>query len=117
LTPEQQQALWDIRKEYQSKLLSLNRELYATRLELWGYEARPEVDVQKIRDYRNTLLELEKKIGEYRIQAREKMNKILTQEQKTYWSGDDRWFGGNWCPMISGIMMGGMSHPRGMIGY
>ncbi len=117
LTPEQQQAIWNIGDEYQPKLLSLNRELHATRLEFQGYEARLEADPQKIRDYRNTILEVEKKIGEYRIQAREKMNKILTQEQKAYWGGNVWSYGEDWCPMMSGNMMGGTSHPRGMMGY
>lgn len=117
LTPEQRQAIWNIRNEYQPKVLSLNRELNATQLELRGYEARPEADPRKIRDYRNTILELEKKIGDYRLQAREKMNKILTQEQKTYWNGNVGWYDGGWCPMMSGNMMGGTSRPRGMMGY
>ena len=106
LTPEQNQSFKDIREEYKPKILPLNRELRATQMELWGYEARPQTDMGKIREYHNKIFDLEKNIDDYRLEARERMYKILTEDQKAYWGSNVSLFGENWCPMMSGNMMG-----------
>lgn len=118
LSPEQQRALNDIRSEYQTRVWPLMRDLRSTRMELQAYEARPQAEPQRIREYREEILRLEKKIDDYGLEAREKMNKVLTEEQRAYWSANEWLSGEDRCPMMSGGSMMGWSHtPGAMMNY
>jgi len=100
LTAEQITKINDIRNKNYDKILPLQNELRAMRIEYRGYAARLDADISKIKSYRKKIRNLEDKISDLRLDARGKINKVLTKEQRLYfndggygwWDGDSNWW-------------------------
>ena len=100
LTAEQITKINDIRSKNYEKILALQNELRALRIEYRGYASRSAADISKIKSYRKKIRNLEDKISDLQLDARGKINKVLTKEQRLYFndggygwwdSGDDWW--------------------------
>ena len=99
LSAEQITTINTIRTKYNKKILPLQNELRAVRIEYRGYDSRYDADVSKIKSYRKQIRNLEDKIGDLRLDARGEINKVLTKDQRPYFnSGNYGWWDGerNW---------------------
>jgi len=100
LSAEQIANISDIRTKTSGKLLPRQRELQSLRIEYHGYNANPNAEIQKIKSYRSKIRDLEEKISYLQLDARGKINKILTKEQRLYfnnggygwWDSGDNWW-------------------------
>ena len=112
LTAEQITTINGIRTKYNEKILPLQNELHALRIESRGYSSRPDADINKIKSYRKQIRKLEDKIDDLRLDARNKINKVLTKEQRLYfnngnygwWDADRGWWHSGGGMMGSGRM-------------
>ncbi len=112
LTAQQIDNVRQIRSDYGDKIVPLQQRLYSLRIEARGYASDPDADLGKIRDYREEIRGLEGKIDDLRLDARGEINKVLTKEQRVYFSDNfDWWDGGR--GMMSG--MRGMDNGYGMM--
>lgn len=114
LTAEQLQKVREIRSEYNNEILPLQRKLSSLRIEARGYAENPDAEIAKIKNYREDIRGLEGKIDDLRLDARAAINKILTKEQRVYFS-DAKHPSDNfdWWDMDGG-MMGNMGDGMGM---
>ena len=112
LTAEQITTINGIRTKVNEKILPRQNELRALRIESRGYSSRPDADINKIKSYRKQIRNLEGKIDDLRLDARGKINKALTKEQRQYfnngnygwWDADQNWWHGGRGMMRSGRM-------------
>lgn len=111
LSAEQITKVRDIRSEYDDEIIPLQRELRALRIEARGYASRSDAEIGKIKSYRKDINDLEGKIEDLRLEARAKINKVLTKEQRAYYGDSDDWWN-----MDGGMMMGNMGYGMGMHG-
>jgi hypothetical protein len=74
------------RSEYDSKIIPLQNELRALKIEKRGYTNRRDADPNQIRDYRDQIQDIENQIEDYRFEARDKMNGIFTDNQRGYFN-------------------------------
>ncbi len=94
LTADQLTRIRDIRSNYGDKILPLQQKLYSLRIEARGYASDPDADLGKIKDYREEIRGLEGKVDDLRLDARGEINKVLTKEQRAYFSDNFDWWGG-----------------------
>lgn len=100
LSPDQITRMNDIRTQNQQQILPLQNQLSSLRIEMRGYASGNDADVNKIKEYRNQIRDLEDKISDLRLNSRSEMNKILTKEQRAYlnqgnygwWDMDNGWW-------------------------
>ncbi len=112
LTAQQIDNVRQIRSDYGDKIVPLQQRLYSLRIQARGYASDPDADLGKIKDYREEIRGLEGKIDDLRLDARGEINKVLTKEQRVYFSDNfDWWDGGR--DMMNG--MGGMDNGYGMM--
>jgi Spy/CpxP family protein refolding chaperone len=124
LSAEQTTNINDIRTKTSEKVLPLQNELRALRIESHGYNSNPNADIEKIKSYRNKTRNLEDKISDHQLDARGKINKLLTKEQRLYlndggygwWDMDDNWWHSNHRGM-SGNRGHRMMNRRGCCGW
>lgn len=123
LTAEQITTINANRTKYNQKILPLQNELRAVRIEYRGYSNRYDADINKIKSYRKQIRNLEDKIDDLRLDARGKINKVLTKEQRLYfnngnygwWDAEENWWhSGGRGMMRSGRMGRMMNMDRGM---
>ncbi|MHB1687876.1 MAG: Spy/CpxP family protein refolding chaperone [Ignavibacteriaceae bacterium] len=86
LTPDQIKGMNQYRTDYDTKIIPLQKELRALRIEMRGYINRNNMDPGKIKDYRKQIREIENQIEDYRLEARDKINGILTDNQRVYFN-------------------------------
>ena len=99
LSAEQITKINDIRSKTSEKILPQQNELRALRIEFRGYDSNPNADIEQIKSYRNKIRNLEDKISDLQLDARGKINKVLTKEQRLYfndggygwWDMNDNW--------------------------
>ncbi len=112
LTPQQIDKVGEIRSNYGDKIFPLDQKLYSLRIEARGYASDPDADLGKIKSYREEIRDLEGKIDDLRLDARGEINKVLSNEQRGYFSDNfDWWDSGR--GMMNG--MGGMGNGYGMM--
>ncbi len=112
LTAQQIDNVRQIRSNYDDKILPLQQKLYSLRIEARGYASDPDANLGKIKDYREEIRGLEGKIDDLRLDARGEINKVLTKEQRVYFSDNfDWWDSGR--GMMNG--MGGMNNGYDMM--
>jgi Spy/CpxP family protein refolding chaperone len=100
LSTDQVTRMNDIRNQTQQQIFPLQNKLRSLRIEMRGYASDYDADVNKIKDYRNQIRDLEDQISDIRLDAHGKINKVLTKEQRTYfsqgnygwWDMDDSWW-------------------------
>ncbi|RLD12721.1 hypothetical protein DRI50_08645 [candidate division KSB1 bacterium] len=100
LTAEQITTINATRTKFNQKILPLQNELRAVRIEYNGYASRYDADISKIKSYRKQVRNLEDKIDDLRLNARAEINKVLTKEQRLYfnngnygwWDADQNWW-------------------------
>ena len=114
LTADQLTRIRELRSKYDDEILPLQRNLFSLRIESRGYASNPDADISKIKDYREEIRGLEGKIDDLRLDARSEINKVLTKEQRVYFSDNFDWWGTQrgmmenmrdmreMCPMMSG---------------
>ncbi len=115
LSADQITKINDLRTRYSEKIVPLQNELRALRMQIRGYASRFDADVNKIKDYRKQARKLEAKIDDYRLDLRKDINKVLTKEQRLYftnggygwWDADNGWWHqrGRYSTGMSGRMM------------
>lgn len=93
LSAEQMTRVRDIRSQYDDKIIPLQRELRALRLEANGYATRSGADMGKIKSYRKDIRDLEDDIADLRLDARADISKVLTKEQRVYFGDRYDWWG------------------------
>lgn len=116
LNAEQITTINNIRTKYNEKILPLQNELRALRIEYRGYSSRYDADTSKLKSYRKQIRNLEDKIDDLRLDARAKINKVLTKEQRLYfnkgnygwWDGERNWWHGSNRGMMRSGRMGRM---------
>jgi Spy/CpxP family protein refolding chaperone len=108
LSPEQITKIREIRSQYDDEIIPLQRELRSLRIEARGYASRSNAEIGKIKSYRKDINDLEGKIDDLRLDARATTNKILTKEQRVYFS--DNFVGWD----MDGDMMSNMGSDMGM---
>ena len=109
LTAQQIDNVRQIRSDYGDKIVPLQQRLYSLRIEARGYASDPDADLGKIKDYREEIRGLEGKIDDLRLDARGEINKVLTKEQRVYFSDNFDWWDGGFG------MMRGMDNGYGMM--
>ena len=100
LSADQANRMNSIRTQAQEKTLPLQNQLHSLRVEMRGYASRYDVDSNKIKNYRNQIRDLEDQIADAHLNARDKINKVLTKEQRVYfnqgsygwWDMDNGWW-------------------------
>ena len=100
MSAEQISKINDIRVEYNEKILPLQNELRALRIEARGYSSRYNADTDKVKDDRQKIRNLEGEIEDYRLDMRNDISNQLTKEQQPYfndggygwWDMDDNWW-------------------------
>lgn len=100
LSADQITRMNDIRTQNQQQFLPLQNELNSLRIEMRGYASRNDADVNEIKKYRSQIRDLEDQIADLRLDARNKINKIFTKEQRAYfnqgnygwWDMDSGWW-------------------------
>ena len=95
LSADQIAELNNYRTESNQKIIPLQKELRALQIEMRGYINRSDSDPDNIRDYRNQIRDIQDEIADIRINARDKMNDVFTDNQQVYFN-DSRvgWWGG-----------------------
>jgi Spy/CpxP family protein refolding chaperone len=111
LSAEQITKINDIRTQYLEDILPLQNQVRSLRIESRGYSSRYDAEVDKIREYRNKMRDLEGKIENYRLDMREDINKVLTKEQRLYFNDG----GYGWWDMNKNWWHEGSHGMRGMM--
>ena len=92
LTAQQIDNVRQIRSNYDDKILPLQQKLYSLTIEARGYASDPNADLGKIKSYREEISGLQGKIDDLRLDARGEINKVLTKEQRVYFSDNFDWW-------------------------
>lgn len=100
LTADQITRINEIRLQSQKQIIPLQNKLRSLRIEMRGYASGYDADVNKIKEYRDQIRNLEDQISDIRLDTRAKINKLLTKEQRIYfnqghygwWDMDDGWW-------------------------
>ena len=116
LTAEQITQIGKIRTKYNEKILPLQNELRALRIEFRGYDSRYDAETGKIKSYRKQIRDIEDKIYDLRLDARGKISKVLTKEQRLYfndgkygwWDSEQGWWHSGGHDMMNSGRMGRM---------
>jgi Spy/CpxP family protein refolding chaperone len=106
LSAEQVDKINKLHQKYNQKINPLQKELRLLRNESRGYSSQYNADIDKVKDYRQQMRELEGEIADYRLDVRKDINKLLTKEQQPFFAAngygwwdmdDDCWYGdGAW---------------------
>lgn len=105
LSADQVQQLDRIRADLDQRTRPLERQLEAKRMELEAVLASPDSDLDRARQLRSEIRELESQLDDAWFQARAQVTKILTPEQRaqepdpSWWlMGNGSWYDGWSCP-------------------
>ncbi|NOX66540.1 MAG: hypothetical protein GXO85_12330 [Chlorobi bacterium] len=86
LSADQVVELNEYRTNFDQKIVPLQKELRALQIEMRGYVNRNNSDPVKVKEYRNQVRDIQDQIADIRIEARQKMNSIFTDEQQGYFN-------------------------------
>jgi len=103
LSSDQISKIVTIRKKYDDKIQPLRQQLRDLKVEARKYSIQPDADIKKIKDYRKKIRNLQDKIDDLRLNARAEINKVLTKDQRAYFSS---YAFGNWWNMGMHMDMG-----------
>jgi len=100
LSVDQVKKLNELRSKFSEKILPLQNELRSLRMQYRAYAMRGDADIDHLKDYRKEIRKIEDKIDDYRLDLRKNINKVLTKEQRVYfsqngygwWDGPDNWW-------------------------
>lgn len=87
LSEEQLNKIELIEKQFEKDIIPLRQELNLLKTEAYNYTLNENVDVEKIKDFRNEIREAEGKIENKRLDLVAEINTILPEDQRNDFSG------------------------------
>ncbi len=92
LSARQIDKIRETRSNYDDRIFPLQQKLYSLRIEAQGYASDPDADAAKIRSYNEDIRGLQGQIDNFRLDARAEFAKVLSKDQRAYFSNDFDWW-------------------------
>lgn len=115
LSKEQAKKIDGIQDQYNEKTIPLRQKLNLLRTETYNYNLNKNIDIDKVKDYRQQIRDIQGKIDDTRLDEIAELNKVLPEDQQISFNG---YFGQyadnvgsgmmNNCGMMNNMMGNGM---------
>lgn len=113
LSKEQAKKIDEIQDKYNEKTIPLRQKLNLLRTEAYNYNLNENIDIDKVKDYRQQIRDVQGEIDDTRLDEIAELNKVLPEDQQLSFNN----YFGQYADNIGSGMMNNCGMMNNMMGY